>query len=76
MAQGPSILRAQERKGRVKDDILDALDDLARQLGLLQTEVARIKRLIKEEEVNETPTVRPPSQANIAAVRLSKKPPK
>jgi hypothetical protein len=58
-----------------RDAILDALDDLARDLGLLQTEVARIKRLIKEDRAaDEVPTVRPPSQTNIPVVRISKNP--
>jgi hypothetical protein len=55
-----------------KEDVLDALDDLARDFGLLQTEIARIKRLVKESSADEIPTVRPPSQTNIPAVIVPK----
>jgi hypothetical protein len=57
------------------ETILEALDNLARDIGLLQTEVARIKRLIKEKNADEIITVRPPSQTDIPVVRISKNPP-
>lgn len=59
---------------RVRDQLIQAIDDLIRELGALRIEAQRVKRLVIERfgrEFDDKTPVRPPSQTAMEAFKNS-----